>query len=210
MRKWGTMAIPMYFELKFGQTNNLGCFSFVCSFGGGVSFLLSLFHGREGSGERPISHNIFHLKRKRVFSPPPHLQPQKKHTTLDQLIYQFILLRWMTHARNLAWIDRYSCWLQKLRNINMLNVDPHRVMGKSSCPLVCMQSGQWEIYSLHLINTLKDKRRFTLNNGLGHGLWNLIVPQLLDETMTKPMMSHGPRAFCSRFFSNFTFQINTK
>ncbi len=71
MRKWGTMAIPMYFELKFGQTNNLGCFSFVCSFGGGVSFLLSLFHGREGSGERPISHNIFHLKRKRVFSPPP-------------------------------------------------------------------------------------------------------------------------------------------
>lgn len=48
MRKWGTMAIPMYFELKFGQTNNLGCFSFVCSLGRGFfpSFPLSWAEGK--------------------------------------------------------------------------------------------------------------------------------------------------------------------
>lgn len=54
---------------------------------------------------------------------------------------------------------------------------------------------------LHLINALKDKKWSTLNNGLGHGLWNLIVPQLLDETMGKANDEPWPKkSLCSSSF----------
>ncbi len=171
---------------------------FIVGAGGAFSFLLSLFHGRKGSGERPISHNMFHLKRKRVFSPHP-----QKNTTFNQPAYLSIYFIEVNDPCTIPCMDRQVQLLTtKVAEDQHVECLPTSCNGQELVPtsLHANKVAMGDMF-LHLINALKDTKQSTLNNGFSHGLWNLIVPQLLDETMAMPMMmSHGPRAFAQVLF----------
>jgi hypothetical protein len=58
--------------------------------------------------------------------------------------------------------------------------------------ILMLSSKTWCNFNIYYNAT---KGLFTLEV-LGHGLYNIMVPHLLDETMGKPM-GHGSKGFCS-------------